>query len=229
MRPGRRTIRARVRPAKMMARHGIDHDDLRRRPRPTAAFDHMAPGFQGFDDLVGRLRLDAQAIRIPLMMKTKRRHRGLWELVRRVGGRGRGEEGTPRAGELGAVRFDHVSMAVDDLDKQIEWQTRVLGMEALRRWQDDELGYKAAIMSIPGSDLEFEIMAPIREDSFVRKFIDERGQGMHHVCVDVESTEAAAAALHGPGASDGAASSGAKRIRYGASRYLVMAPGRQCN
>lgn len=123
----------------------------------------------------------------------------LWQLFSMLPGSGGDEDRTATPGELGAVRFDHVSMAVDDLDKQIEWQTRVLGMEALRRWQDDELGYKAAIMSIPGSDLEFEIMAPIREDSFVRKFIDERGKGMHHVCVEVESTEAAAAALERQG------------------------------
>ena len=123
----------------------------------------------------------------------------LWQLFTTLPGKERDEDRTASPGALKTVRFDHVSMAVDDLDEQVAWQARVLGMEALRRWQDDELAYKAAIMSIPGSGLQFEIMEPTTDDSFVRKFINERGQGLHHVCVEVESTEDAAAALEEAG------------------------------
>jgi len=62
----------------MMAGLRVDYDDLGGGPTPAAPLDLVAPGFQGFDDLVGRLRLDAQAIRIPLMMKAGRRDGGLW-------------------------------------------------------------------------------------------------------------------------------------------------------
>jgi methylmalonyl-CoA/ethylmalonyl-CoA epimerase len=123
----------------------------------------------------------------------------LWQLFSMLPGKGVSEDRTAVPGGLGSVRFDHVSMAVDDLDQQVEWQTRVLGMEALRRWQDDQLGYKAALMTIPGSELEFEIMEPLNDASFVQKFINERGTGLHHVCVEVESTEGAAKALENAG------------------------------
>jgi len=109
--------------------------------------------------------------------------------------------GTVEAGG-GAVnlqRVDHVSMAVNDLDRQIEWQQRVFGMELQGRWQEDHLGYEGAVMTIPGSLLKFEMMQPLRPDSFVQKFIDERGTGMHHICCEVASVEAAAEGLRREG------------------------------
>ena len=102
-------------------------------------------------------------------------------------------------GVVNLRRVDHVSLAVPDMDKQAEWQTRVFGMQELNRWRDDALGYEACNMSIPGSLLKFEIMQPTRTDSFVRKFIDARRPGMHHICCEVASVERAAEALREEG------------------------------
>lgn len=102
-------------------------------------------------------------------------------------------------GVVGLVRMDHVSMAVPDADRQVEWQAKVFGMRLEGSWRDDHLGYDGRIMSIPGSKLEFEIVSPSRPDSFIQKFIDERRPGMHHICCEVESVEAAAAALRAEG------------------------------
>jgi methylmalonyl-CoA epimerase len=96
-------------------------------------------------------------------------------------------------------RVDHVSMAVKDLDRQVEWQQRVFGMEPLSRWSDDQLGYNGCVMRIPNSLLQFEMMEPTRPDSFVQRFIDARRAGMHHICCEVESVERAAEALRANG------------------------------
>jgi methylmalonyl-CoA epimerase len=102
-------------------------------------------------------------------------------------------------GATGVKRVDHVSMAVKDLDRQVEWQQRVFGMEPLSRWSDEALGYNGCVMSIPNSLLQFEMMEPTRPDSFVQKFIDARRAGMHHICCEVQSVERAAAALRANG------------------------------
>ncbi|MBA4179144.1 MAG: hypothetical protein C0506_01010 [Anaerolinea sp.] len=102
-------------------------------------------------------------------------------------------------GIVGLKRMDHVSLATTGLKKQLEWQTKVFGMVQYSEWTDDSLGYTGAEMSIPGSLLNFEIIQPTRADSFVQKFIDTRRPGMHHVCCEVESVEAAAAALRAEG------------------------------
>lgn len=106
---------------------------------------------------------------------------------------------TTTGGLVGLKRVDHVSMAVADLDRQVEWQARVLGMVEQARWRDDALGYDGCVMTIPDSLLEFEVIAPSRPDSFVQKFIAERRAGMHHICCAVESVDAAAAALRADG------------------------------
>ncbi|MCA9844378.1 MAG: VOC family protein [Dehalococcoidia bacterium] len=103
---------------------------------------------------------------------------------------------TAGGGIVGLKRVDHVSMAVPDRDRQVEFQQRVFGFELEGEgWHNEYEGYFGANMTIPNSQLRFEIIAPSRPDSFVQKFIDKRRPGMHHICCEVESVEAAAAAL----------------------------------
>jgi methylmalonyl-CoA/ethylmalonyl-CoA epimerase len=102
-------------------------------------------------------------------------------------------------GVVDLQRVDHVSMAVPDLERQVEWQQRVFGMEVEGRWSEERLGYNGCVMSIPNSLLKFEMMEPTRPDSFVQKFIDTRRAGMHHICCEVASVDAAAAALRAEG------------------------------
>jgi methylmalonyl-CoA/ethylmalonyl-CoA epimerase len=102
-------------------------------------------------------------------------------------------------GAVNLERVDHVSMAVPDLDRQADWQARVFGMQEEGRWEEPELQYRGCVMTIPGSRLKFEIIAPTAADSFVQKFIDARRAGMHHVCCEVASVEGAAEALRREG------------------------------
>jgi methylmalonyl-CoA epimerase len=115
-------------------------------------------------------------------------HRPAPEVDRNAGG-----------GIVDLQRVDHVSMAVPDLAKQVAWQERVFGMQLLSEWEDEHLGYRGAVMSIPGSKLQFEVIAPTREDSFVQKFIATRRPGMHHICCEVASVDRAVEALRAEG------------------------------
>ncbi len=102
-------------------------------------------------------------------------------------------------GAVGLKRVDHVSMAVSDLDGQVAFQENVFGMELLSRWTDEHGGYHGALMAIPGSLLQFEMIQPSRPDSFVQRFIDTRRTGMHHICCEVESVDKACEGLRANG------------------------------
>ena len=102
-------------------------------------------------------------------------------------------------GAVNLQRIDHVSMAVPGLERQVEWQQRVFGGEVEGRWTEERLGYHGAIMSIPGSLLKFEIIQPARPESVVQEFIDTRRPGMHHICCEVASVEAACEGLRANG------------------------------
>ncbi|MFN0095395.1 MAG: VOC family protein [Dehalococcoidia bacterium] len=106
---------------------------------------------------------------------------------------------TTSGGLAGLKRVDHVSMAVADVERQVAWQERVFGMEVLERWTDEHDGYHGAVMRIPNSQLQFEIIAPARPDSFVQAFLNKRRAGMHHICCEVASVDAAVEALRGAG------------------------------
>lgn len=105
----------------------------------------------------------------------------------------------PEHGVVNLKRVDHVSMAVPDVGRQIEWQQRVFGFELLHRWTNDHEGYDGAVMRIPNSQLQFEMISPRTPESFVQRFIDTRRPGMHHICCEVESVEGAAEGLRSAG------------------------------
>ncbi len=109
------------------------------------------------------------------------------------------EDRNAGGGAVDLLRVDHVSMAVPDRERQIEFQERVLGMTVLNRWTDEYSGYHGALLTVPNSRLQFEIIAPARPDSFVQQFLDRRRAGMHHICCEVASVDRAAAGLRREG------------------------------
>jgi methylmalonyl-CoA/ethylmalonyl-CoA epimerase len=104
-----------------------------------------------------------------------------------------------RATADGAVnlrRVDHVSLAVADLERQLAWQQRVFGGEIVDRTPTGKRGgYQGVLMTLPNSLLRFEILAPSGPDSFLQRFLDTRRAGMHHLCCEVASIDAACAGL----------------------------------
>ena len=88
-------------------------------------------------------------------------------------------------------RIHHIGVAVADLDESIRLYESALGAELVHRAASEKEGLEAALLRI--GDGEIELMAPLREDSPVGKFIAKRGPGLHHVAYGV--TDIAAALL----------------------------------
>jgi methylmalonyl-CoA/ethylmalonyl-CoA epimerase len=121
----------------------------------------------------------------------------LWQLFVSKSGHTGTAEGAP--GIVNLQRVDHVSMAVPDIDKQVEWLERVLGFQDMGRFENGQQAFYGCNLTIPGSKLRFEVIAPSRPESFVQKFIDSRRPGMHHICCEVASVHATAKALKSEG------------------------------
>jgi len=122
----------------------------------------------------------------------------LWQLfVPKAPHTGAERDGAP--GVVNLQRIDHVSMAVADIDAQVEWLERVMGFTDVGRFENDQQGFYGCNLTIPGSKLRFEVIAPSRPDSFVQKFIETRRPGMHHICCEIASVQATADALRAEG------------------------------
>ncbi len=96
---------------------------------------------------------------------------------------------------LGIKRMDHVCMVVQKLDDRLPMLTELFGMKVLGRWENPQAGYNGATLEIPGSNSQWELLEPSGDDSFLVRFLRDRGPGLHHVTFEVESVEQATEAL----------------------------------
>ena len=108
----------------------------------------------------------------------------------------------------GIVGIHHVAFAVPDLDAAVDRWTRQLGAELELRAIVEQQGVEAASLQWPGAGgatglphgTLLELVAPWGEQSGLRRFLDQRGEGMHHVAWAVADIDAALASLARAGA-----------------------------
>jgi len=94
-------------------------------------------------------------------------------------------------------RIHHVGVAVADLDESIRIYQSALGAELVHRATNEREGLEAAFLKV--GDGEVELMAPLREDSPVGKFLAKRGPGLHHVAYAVADIDKALAGARASG------------------------------
>ena len=92
-------------------------------------------------------------------------------------------------------RIAHVGVAVTDLDAALAFYRDVLGLTPHPTEEADG----AAIVSLPFGESEVELLAPIRTDSPIARFLERRGPGIHHICYRVPDLDAALAACRAAG------------------------------
>ena len=91
---------------------------------------------------------------------------------------------------------DHVGIAVHDLDRACDQYRALLGAEVAGREVVAAQGVEVVFLELPG-DTRLELITPIDEDSPIARFLEKRGEGMHHICILVGDIDAALAALAG--------------------------------
>ena len=98
--------------------------------------------------------------------------------------------------KIGIKRLDHVCWAVRKLDDALPLLTELMGMREVERWEDEEKGYRGVSLEVPGGGTgHFELMEPLGEDSYLHRFLAQRGPGLHHVTFEVKDIEEAAQAI----------------------------------
>jgi len=92
-------------------------------------------------------------------------------------------------------RIAHVGVAVTDLDAALAFYRDVLGLTPHPTEEADG----AAIVSLPFGESEVELLAPIRTDSPIARFLERRGPGIHHICYRVPDLDVALASCRAAG------------------------------
>ncbi len=89
--------------------------------------------------------------------------------------------------------LNHVAIAVKDLDSAIAFYEQVLGLHCDERERVPDQQVDAALFG--HGQGRIELICPFTPDSGVAKFLEKRGEGLHHICLDVPDIEAALASL----------------------------------
>jgi methylmalonyl-CoA epimerase len=94
-------------------------------------------------------------------------------------------------------RIHHVGVVVRRLADAYRFYRDVLGLPLLREAAVADQGVRAALLG--AGESEIELLEPLDRDSSIGRFLDRRGEGLHHVCLDTPDVAAALETLRGRG------------------------------
>src|SRR4051795_12576342 len=77
------------------------------------------------------------------------------------------------------TEIDHVAIAVRDLEAAIDFYRDTFGCEVEHREVVERDGVEEALLKV--ADSYIQLLTPSRPDSTVAKYLDTKGEGLHHV------------------------------------------------
>jgi methylmalonyl-CoA epimerase len=94
-------------------------------------------------------------------------------------------------------RIHHVALVVRSLDEALIFYRDKLGLNLDKVETVEEQEVKAALLSLDNA--EIELLEPLSSESGVGRFLERRGEGLHHVCFTTPDIRAEMADLKGRG------------------------------
>jgi methylmalonyl-CoA/ethylmalonyl-CoA epimerase len=91
------------------------------------------------------------------------------------------------------TEIDHVAIAVRDLEAAIGYYRDTFGCEVDHREVVERDGVEEALLKV--ADSYIQLLTPSRPDSTVAKYLDAKGEGLHHIGYRVDDCAAALAAV----------------------------------
>ena len=77
------------------------------------------------------------------------------------------------------TEIDHVAIAVNDLEAAIAYYATTFGAEVEHREVVESDGVEEALLKV--ADSYIQLLTPTRDDSPVAKYLERKGEGLHHV------------------------------------------------
>lgn len=95
------------------------------------------------------------------------------------------------------MKIDHIGIAVRDIEQALQVYQVALGLPV----QDvvDVPDQQVRVAFLPLGESNIELVQPSADDSGTARFIEKRGEGVHHICVQVDDIEATLAQLKANG------------------------------
>lgn len=85
------------------------------------------------------------------------------------------------------IKINHICLAVEDIDTALAFWQDALGLRMDHI--EDVPSQQARVAFLPVGESEVELVQPTSQESGLAKFLDKKGAGMHHLCLEVEDIE----------------------------------------
>jgi methylmalonyl-CoA epimerase len=85
----------------------------------------------------------------------------------------------------------HVAIAVRKIDEVEKLYEKALGLRVTHREVVQEQGVRSSMLEPEGGGTPIELLEPLSDNSPISKFLEKRGEGIHHICFIVEDIESA--------------------------------------
>lgn len=84
-------------------------------------------------------------------------------------------------------KIHHISIVVRDMEEAFLFYRDALGLPLHKMAILEDQGVKAALL--PLGESEIELVEPIRPDTGIARFLERRGEGLHHICLETDDIE----------------------------------------
>jgi methylmalonyl-CoA epimerase len=98
-------------------------------------------------------------------------------------------------------RIDHVAIIVRNIEQALTFYRDTLGIMPgeIKAVPSEQVRIAFLPLGGPGGS-EIELVEPTNPDSSLAKFLEKRGEGLHHICLEVDDIDAALADMQAKGA-----------------------------
>ena len=95
------------------------------------------------------------------------------------------------------MKIDHIAIAVNDVEESAKIYQQALGVDNVEFETVESEGVKVAILYLENARVE--LMQPTNDSSPIKKFLDKKGQGLHHLALDTDNIEGEVERMEGCG------------------------------
>jgi methylmalonyl-CoA epimerase len=85
------------------------------------------------------------------------------------------------------LRIEHIALAVADLDEAVAHYENIWGLEVSHRERVEDQGVEEVML--PLGDCGLQLLGAIGPDTTVARFLEKRGEGLHHIAYEVDDLE----------------------------------------
>jgi methylmalonyl-CoA/ethylmalonyl-CoA epimerase len=84
-------------------------------------------------------------------------------------------------------KIHHVGVVVKSADEAMKFYRDALGLTVTEDRVIEDQGVRGVLLAIGGS--EIELLEPVQEGTGVARFLETRGEGMHHICFETDDVD----------------------------------------